>query len=156
MNRYVSGLIALCCLGMGLLGADTPFAGTWKLDVAKSKFAKGYEYREGTVNLKYDAGALLVDALRVSGEGKSIATKYVLPAGGGQLSYTEGAPPAGTVTVAKWINPRTIHSITTLNGKETGNTHTAANADGKTFTQTRTYTDATGKSSKSVLHYDRQ
>ena len=156
MNRLISELIALCGLGMGLMGADTPFAGTWKLDVAKSKFAKGYEYREGTVNLKYDGGALLVDALRVSGEGKSIATKYVLPAGGGQLSFTEGAPPAGTVTVAKWINPRTIHSITTLNGKETGTGRTVANADGKTMTQTRTYVDAMGKSSKSVLHSERQ
>lgn len=156
MNRLVSGLIALCCFGIGLLGADSPFTGTWKLDVAKSKFAKGHEYRELTVTLRDDGGSLLVGVQGMDGAGKPISTKYVLPAGGGQASYTEGAPPAGTITVAKWTDPRTISSVTTLNGKETGTNRTVANADGKTFTQTRTFTDATGKSSKSVLHYERQ
>ena len=110
----------------------------------------------GNVTLRDDGGSLLVGVQGMDGAGKPISTKYVLPAGGGQASYTEGAPPAGTITVAKWTDPRTISSVTTLNGKETGTNRTVANADGKTFTQTRTFTDATGKSSKGVLHYERQ
>ena len=42
-KTFASGLLVLGSFGFGLLGAEGPFAGTWKLNVAKSKFAKGRE-----------------------------------------------------------------------------------------------------------------
>lgn len=45
-------LIVLCFVSAGLVAADNPFLGTWKLNVAKSKFSPGSGSKEATVRFE--------------------------------------------------------------------------------------------------------
>jgi len=42
-------LTAICVFATALVAADNPFVGTWKLNLAKSKFAPGTQPKEVTV-----------------------------------------------------------------------------------------------------------
>lgn len=138
-----------------LLAAD-PFAGTWKLDVAKSTYQKGQEPKEVTVVIVEQGDNAVVTAKGTAADGKPIAIKYSLPMKGGTQVYTEGAPPAGVSVTGKRVNTTTIDATTTMNGKIISTTHTTLSADGKTMTQVRKGVSATGASVDGTAIYTRQ
>lgn len=132
------------------------FVGTWKLNVAKSRFAKGHEIKELSLVIARDAENVTVTVNGIDGAGKTISIKYSVPDAGGTLNYTEGAPPEGTTVVSKRIDDHTVDQTSTVNGKEVASVHSVLSATGRTLTQTRTDLDENGKYSKSVVVYDRQ
>ena len=156
IKKFAAGLLMLGSFAFGLFGADQPFAGTWKLNVAKSKFAKGHEYKDLTVNAKYEGDTAMVTAKGMDGAGKAISVKYSVPVAGGPVTYTEGAPAAGATVVSKRVDAHTVEQTTTMDGKPVVSFRSVVSANGKTLSQTRTYLDKSGKSSKSVLVYDHQ
>lgn len=157
MKRLVCGFVLLSSIGLGSLWAADGFDGTWKLNVAKSKFAKGHEIKEETIVVAEQGDNRAVTTKGTTGDGKPISFKYTSPIAGGSLTYTEGAPAAGAgATVVLRIGANTADSTTTLNGKVVGTSHTLLSADGKTLTRTDTFVGADGKSSQSVLIENRQ
>jgi hypothetical protein len=154
VKKLVLGLTLLTFTG-SLLAADA-FTGTWKLNVAKSKFAAGTEVKEVTVVIAEQGANLAVTVTGTAGDGKPISVKYTLPAKGGAVSYTEGAPASGATATTKRVNVSTIDSTSSLNGKEVGSTHTVVSADGKTLTRTVKGVDAQGKPFQNTEVYERQ
>jgi kynurenine formamidase len=156
MKKLICGLLVLGAFGLGSLWAADGFAGTWKLNVAKSKFAKGHELKDETVVIAEQGDNRVVTVKGTDGAGKPISAKYTTPVGGGTQNYTEGAPAAGAgaIVVSKRVDANTIDSTSTLNGKQVRTTHTVLSADGKTITQTVNYLD--GNALKGVLVLDRQ
>jgi hypothetical protein len=154
VKRLVLGL-TLLCLPAPLLAADA-FSGTWKLNVAKSKFAAGTEVKEVTVVIAEQGANLAVAAKGTAGDGTPISVKYTIPAKGGAVSYTEGAPASGATATTKRVNASTIDSTSSLNGKEIGSTHSVVSADGKTLTRTVKNVDAQGKPFQNTEVYERQ
>ena len=154
MKKLVLGLMLLSFTGT-LLAADA-FTGTWKLNVAKSKLAAGTEVKEITVVVAEQGDNLAVTVKGTAGDGNPIAVKYTLPAKGGAVSYTEGAPPSGATATTKRVDATTIESTSSLNGKEVGSTRSVVSADGKTLTRVVKGVDAQGNSFQNTEVYERQ
>lgn len=154
VKKLVFGLMFVSFTGT-LLAADA-FTGTWKLNVAKSKFAAGTEAKELTAVVTEEGANLVVTVKGTAGDGKPISVKYTFPAKGGAVNYTEGAPPSGATVSSKRVNASTIDRTSSVNGKEVGGTHTVVAADGKTLTRVVKGVDAQGKAYQNTEAYERQ
>ena len=154
IRKIVFGLAGLSFVG--LLWAADAFTGTWKMNVAKSTFAKGKEVKELTATVVEQGDNAMVTVKGAGGDGKAISTKYTMPLKGGPITYTEGGPAAGTTVVSKRVDANTMDSTASMNGKQLGTTHAAVSADGKTLTLTRKGVDDKGKSVDGVEVYNRQ
>jgi hypothetical protein len=154
VKKLVLGLTLVCFTG-ALLAADV-FTGTWKLNVAKSKFATGTEPKDITAVVAEQGANLAVTVKGTAGDGKPISVKYTVPVKGGAVSYTEGAPATGATVMAKRPNASTMDSASSVNGKEVGSTHAVVSADGKTLTRVVKGMDAQGKAFQNTEVYERQ
>lgn len=83
------GLTVLSFTGT-LLAADA-FTGTWKLNVAESKYSAGMAPKDVTVVIAEKGADMTVSATGTAGDGKPMSVKYSMPLKGGPVSYTEGA-----------------------------------------------------------------
>src|ERR1041384_5218551 len=52
--RGLKGLTVLCVFSAVMFAADNPFIGTWKLNVAKSKFSPNTAMKEATMTFEAD------------------------------------------------------------------------------------------------------
>src|SRR5262245_18737063 len=119
-----------------------PGLGSWKLNVAKSKFSPGPPPKSTTVTFT------------AAGQGVKAVIDGVGPTGPIHWEYTadfDGKPhpvtgnPDGDMVVAKRVNATTIETTYTLKGKQTTvNTRVIA-ADGKSMTVTSKGTNAQGQ-----------
>jgi len=158
-TKFICGLVSLGSFGFLLLGADSFYVGTWKLNVAKSKFAKGHEVRDMTVVITVEGDTATVTVNGTGGfmgAGKPVSVKYTVPTAGGPLTYIEGAPPAGISDVMKYIDERTDDITSTMNGKQIFMEHVVVSADRKTMIVRESGVDEKGQPYKAVAAYDRQ
>jgi hypothetical protein len=157
LKKLICGLVALS-FGFSVLGADEVFAGTWKLNPAKSKFAQDRELKDGTIIVAAEGGTTSVSINVTTLSGRTRSSKFTVPTAGGPLNYTESVPPrpAGLTEVMKKIDDRTREFTFTINGKEVGKNHAALSADHKTVVVTMSGVNEKGEAFKSVEVYDRQ
>jgi hypothetical protein len=154
VKKLMVGLALVCFTGP-LFAADA-FTGTWKLNVAKSKFAPGTEVKDLTVVVAEQGENLEVTVNGTSGDGTPISVKYAFPMKGGALSYTEGAPTTGATVTTKRVNATTIDGTSSVNGKEVSSAHSVVSADGKTLTRIVKSMDAQGKPYQNTEVYEKQ
>jgi hypothetical protein len=117
---------------VALTAAQNPFAGTWKLNQAKSKFT-------GEI-VKYEkkaSGAMLESSGGIEFEFKIDGAEYPFPLG-------------GTVSW-KQENDHTWASVYRLKGKELSTRRLVLSADGRTLTATSTGTRPSGETFKNVF-----
>ena len=153
-KKFALGLMVLGFVGT--VSAADVFTGTWKLNVAKSAFTAGMEVKANSVVIVEKGADLSISAAGIDGTGKTTSVKYTIPMKGGAVSFTEGAPASGATVMTKRVDASTIHSTSTLNGKEVGTTHTTVSPDGKTLTRVVKGMDASGKAFTNTEVYDRQ
>jgi hypothetical protein len=145
---------------MTVAAADTlhaqttdPFLGTWKLNVAKSKFDPGPAPKTGTAVFTAAGGSVRVVSDGIAATGATAHWEYTAGHDGKEYPMT-GSPDADTVSL-KRINPSTVESTYKKGGKVTlVNTRTVA-ADGKTMTVTVKGTNAQGQKVNNVLVYEK-
>ena len=155
MKRRVTFAIVFSLGLVGSLLAADPFVGTFKLNLAKSKWPSSPP-KEFTAVLAYQGDDYLVTGTGTDAAGKPIAVKYTFPKKGGPVAYTEGGPPSGTSATVKKTDDYTLDSTTTRDGKVIQTAHTVVSKDGKTLTHTVKGTDAQGNPFEHVEVYDRQ
>ena len=64
MRKHLAKFVlTLLAMSMVLIAADSPFTGTWKLNVAKSKFSPGPPNKSQTVTIQAD-GHVSVEEVR--------------------------------------------------------------------------------------------
>ncbi len=154
LKKFVLGLMILGFVSAA--SAADVFTGTWKLNVAKSKYSPGPAPKAVTVAIAEKGADLAIIATGTDGADKPISMKYTFPMKGGPIVYTEGAPASGATVLIKRPNANTIEGTSTLNGKETGTTSTVLASDGKAFSQTMKGTTADGKPVNNTLVYEKQ
>lgn len=147
-------------LGFGSAAVSTdPLIGTWKLNVAKSKYSPGPPPRSATI--KYEAAG--GDALRnirdeMEANGRTIHSEYTSKFDGKDYPVSGplggGNPPRGTIT-AKRINVYTTVNINKLDGKVTSTSRRIVSKDGKTLTIIVKGTDGHGHRINNRVVYDR-
>ena len=155
MKRRVTFAIVFSFGLVGSLWAADPFVGTFKLNLAESKWPSSPP-KELTVVVASQGDDYLVTGTGTDTDGKPMAVKYTFPKKGGPVAYTEGGPPSGTSATVKKTDDHTTDGTTTQDGKVIQTVHTVVSKDGKTLTRTVKGIDAQGNPVDRVEVYDRQ
>jgi hypothetical protein len=141
-----------------------PRIGTWKLNVAKSKFSPLWQAimkvappKEETVVFR----ALGTDEFELSitgtqTDGKPIAIKATSPRQGGVTKIQQGDLPEGMTIVSTKIDDNNVCATYMLNGKQVFVGQSVVSKNGKTMRITTRGTDAQGKLFEQVAVFDRQ
>jgi hypothetical protein len=129
--------------------------GTWKMNIAKSKFSPGTAAKSGTVKFEA-AGAgvkTTVDTAYVDGTVShwGFAANY-----DGKDNPITGNSPYGDVVARTRIDAHTTRNVYKKAGKVTVTQTAVVSSDGKTRTVTATGTNAMGQSVDNVTFYDKQ
>jgi hypothetical protein len=132
-----------------------PFVGTWRLNVAKSKYTPGPVPK--SITSTYEA----------AGKGYKISVRNEPPSGPlQQYSYTTnldgtdskltGNNPNADTIATKRIDANTLEAINKRDGKVTVRQRNVVSADGKTRTVTTTGVDAQGRKVNNVGVFEKQ
>ncbi len=124
------------------------FTGTWKLNLAKSKFNPGPPFKSFTITFTPD-GTRHLDLIGADGQ----PHKPSLPWSDGREVSVQGMENA---TATSKIQGRTFHDIWKQNGKVTEDVHGIVSPDGKTLRTTVDGTDSQGHPYHNELTFDRQ
>ncbi|HLW25876.1 MAG TPA: hypothetical protein VKT22_16095 [Steroidobacteraceae bacterium] len=153
MRKIVmTALLGTLLLGTTALAADA-VDGTWKLNVAKSKFS-GTAPQSGTRVYTEGAGGTTLDQKLIGADGKEMSLHVTL-AYDGKPHPISGNPDADSGT-AKAINAHTTDFTLTKGGKVVGTVHRVVSADGKTLTVHNKGTHADGTAYDDTLVFDKQ
>jgi hypothetical protein len=156
VKKFFCGLVAIGSFGVLLLAADDPFVGTWKLNVAKSKFTKGQDMKDTTTVIAREGDTVAVSFHATDGTGTKFSGKYTVSSAGGTPTYTEGGPPYGLTEKIKRIDDRTVDMFMSKDGKEVLTERFTVSPNHKTMIGRVSGVDEKGTPFKNVEVYDRQ
>ena len=132
-----------------------PVLGTWRLNVAKSKYAPGPPpVSETRVYETFGAGGVKATFNREEPGGKKVTINYSAMYDGKDYPYT-GSPDADTIAL-KRVDRNTTEATLKKNGKVTLTTRAVVAPDGKTRTLTTTGTNAQGQKVNNVVVFEKQ
>jgi hypothetical protein len=155
-NLLVVSLAAFCAIvlssSVGLAAEN--WLGTWKLNVAKSKYSPGPGPKSLTIKLEATADGIKLTSDGVNSEGKATHGEYVSKFDGKDVPW-EGNPDADTAS-AKKIDDNSYENIWKKDGKTTISAKVVVSKDGKTINTTQTGTDSKGRTVNNTLVWDRQ
>jgi len=148
-----AGVVTLVAVA-SLAAQANSHVGTWRLNVAKSKYDPGPAPQSQTV--KYEAwdNGLKLTADGVDAKGAKTHGEYAARFDGKPYAFT-GNPNADMIAI-KRVDDRTLETSWTLKGKPTLMTRSVVSADGKTRTATQTGVNAQGQKVNNTLVYERQ
>jgi hypothetical protein len=133
--KKVLSLIALAAVFFASPSfAADPVVGTWKLNVAKSKFSTGAVLTAGTRVYTEANGLYTLDQKLTGADGKEMSNRVQYRDGKEEKQATAG--PADT-TLAKKIDANTWDFDLKKDGKVVGHVHRVVSADGKTLIGTQ-------------------
>ena len=139
--------------GAGFAATD-PQVGTWKLNVAKSKFVPGPVPTTATTMIEAVGAGTKVVVDQTLADGKpshwEFTTNY-----DGKDSPVTGSPDVDMVA-RTLVDPTTVETITKKNGKEISTQRSVVSKDGLTRTVTTKGLNAKGEQMNNVAVYDKQ
>lgn len=149
-----ASMLAVVALTTSLLAADDPVIGTWKLNIAKSKYtgmsapkSQVYKYEaNGPDGVKFTNDSVNADGTNVHAE---YAVKF-----DGKEGPVKGDP-TRDMTTNKRVNANTTSGTSSLKGKPVGTYTRTVSKDGKTLTVTAKGTNE-GKPYHQVAVYEKQ
>jgi hypothetical protein len=164
MHSYWRTLTLGVVLALGVvLGADIanlwaqasdPRMGTWKLNVAKSKYSPGPAPQALTVKVEPSGKGEKVIAEFVNADGTRTTTQYTANFDGKDNPLT-GSQMADTVSL-KRIDARTTERTDKKGDKVAQTLRRVVSQDGKTMTVTTKGTNAQGQAVNNVVVFDKQ
>jgi hypothetical protein len=146
----------------GLLWAADPIIGTWKLNVAKSKFSPAYlalqkvaAPKEETLVFREVGDQVELTATGTRTDGSPISSKSTSPRQGGAVKSQQGGP-EGVSTIVTVLDPGNRYTTSIRDGKQIQVGHSVISKDGKTMTVTYKGIDPQGKPFEQVVVLDKQ
>jgi hypothetical protein len=146
----VVGILALSSL---VYAQADPNVGTWKLNLAKSKYSAGQPPKSATVVVAAAGQGIKVSADTVLADGSPRKISYTASYDGKDSPVT-GTPDYDSVAITRSGN--TIDGTRKKGGKTVQTFKTVVSADGKTRTTTTTGTNAAGEKVDNAQVYDKQ
>jgi hypothetical protein len=140
-------------LAAATVAQTDPGLGTWKLNVAKSKFSPGPAPK--ALSVTFSAAGQGVKAV-IDGagpDGSKVHWEYTANFDG--KPYPVTGNPDGDMVIAKRINPNTVETAYTLKGKPTTTNTRVVSADGKTLTVTSKGTNAQGQTVNNLQVFEK-
>ena len=134
MNRRIrlfATLVILLAAGSVLLAQANPFVGTWKLNVAASKFNPG-PAPQSQMRTWDASGMVMVNA--VNAAGKAVSYGYTITGDGKESSTMGSIPNTADKITSKKVNATTYEANFTKAGKHVETTTFQVSNGGKTLT----------------------
>jgi hypothetical protein len=145
----------LAAAGVALAaGPPDPVAGTWTLNVAKSKFSPGPAPKSQTRTYSVDADGVSLSVTGVGADGAPISQESTFKYDGRAYAM-KGAADYDAISL-KQVDANTVKSTMMKAGKPVGTTIRTISAHGKVLTLATKATDAKGKPYDNVAVYDKQ
>jgi hypothetical protein len=145
--------VSVLMLGASAQAADHQ-VGTWKLDVAKSKYSPGPGPKESTLKIESQPDGLKFTIDSIDAEGKTTHTE-TSPKYDGKDYPVTGNPNVDSISLKK-IDKHTILTSVKKDGKPLTTNRSVVSKDGKTRTSTYTGKNAKGEEVHNVVVYTRQ
>jgi hypothetical protein len=158
MRRFlvVATVVALSLVASGVaLAQNDAHIGTWKLNVAKSKFASGLTYKSETRTYEPTADGYRFTGESVSGDGSTHNSSFSVKYDNKDYPYTGDRYGADTLAV-KLIDANHIDSTLKKSGKLLYTAKVVVSKDGKVMTITAKGTDADGHAFSDMRVFDKQ
>ena len=160
MNRRliaaVSSVFVVLSLATVALAADDPFVGTWKLNLAKSKFSPGPPPKTSTITFETQGKGFKFVGDGVNAEGKAIHQEGSVKFDGKDYPVTGAGGPLDITIAVKMIDSYTRDFVGKRGGKEGQRGQDVISKDGKTLTRTIKGQNAQGQEYNNVLVFDKQ
>ena len=153
MKKALSLVVLATVLFASPVFAADPIVGTWKLDVAKSKFVAGRELTAGTRVYTEANGLYTLEQKLTGADGKEMS--YQVQYRDGKEAKQATAGPTDT-TLAKKIDANTWDFDLKKDGKVVGHVHRVVSADGKTLTVHNTGVQRSGTTGDGTLVFHKQ
>ena len=147
-------LLAGIAITSSVRAADNPSAGTWKLNLEKSKYDPGPAPKSVTVTIKIENNTETYTSDTVSATDAAVHGSFTAKLDGTEAPVA-GIPYADMISV-KMISPSHTTAKLSKGGKLMMTVHVVVAADGKSRTVTYSGTNEKGQAVKDVLVYDRQ
>jgi hypothetical protein len=137
----------------GIAQTPVPGLGTWKLNVAKSKYSPGPAPKSltATFSAAGQGAKAVIDG--VAADGSKVHWEYTANFDGKPYPVTGNAD--GDMVIAKRVDANTIETSYTLKGKPTSVNTRVVSADGKTLTVTSTGSNAQGQKINNVQVFEK-
>ena len=132
-----------------------PFVGTWRLNVAKSKYSPGPVPKSVTSMYEAAGKGYKVSVRNEPASGPVQEYSYTTNLDGAESKIT-GNNPNADVTSVKRIDAHTLEIVNKKGGKATTTQRNVVSADGKTRTVTTTGTDGQGQKVNNVAVFEKQ
>ena len=150
-------LISAVFLTVPLLAQSNPFVGTWKLNLAKSKYNTSQRPKNQTRSVEAQGDGTKISFEGVAADGSRMAYSYMTNYDGKDSAIAGSGQPNGADTIGiKRDDASTTTATLKKAGKVVGTTRTVVSKDGKTTTITSKGADANGKPRNVVSVYDKQ
>lgn len=149
------GVLLLVGSGLNIAQAQSdPRIGTWKINLAKSKYNPGPAPQSDTRTYEASDGGLKATIEEVAANGNHITAMYTAKYDGKDYPYT-GNPNVDTVAL-KRIDAQTTELTMKKGSKVVGTNRIVISKDGKMMTQTANGINARGQLANNVAVYDKQ
>ena len=152
--KTITLALAMLTLSVGLRAQQDPLTGTWKINLAKSKFSPGPAPKSRTLKFEAAADGLKITADIANADGTIQHIQYTAKPDGKDYPVT-GDPDRDSTTM-KRIDANTTEVLGKKAGKPTVNFRRVVSKDGKTLTITGTGTNAKGQKVNNVAVFDKQ
>jgi hypothetical protein len=153
MNKILSLIVLSAVFFASPAFAADPVVGTWKLNVAKSKFSTGAALTAGSRVYTESSGLYTLDQKLTGTDGKEKSNRVHYRDGKDEKQATAGA---ADTTHAKKIDANTWDFDLKKGGKVVGHVHRVVSADGKTLTVHNTGMQLSGVEGDETLVFDKQ
>jgi hypothetical protein len=140
---------------VGILLADSPSTGKWKMNYQKSKYTKRDVPKDESMTIS-DQGVdqIQVTIIGTDDDGTPIAISYIILVSGGAGQMQQGGSYNGVSTTR--VNDNTRDTMYSKDGNQLATQHMVVSPDGKTMTVTVKGVDQDGKPEDGVLVFDKQ
>jgi hypothetical protein len=152
MRALAVCVVTLISASLALAGDN--WIGTWKLNVAKSKYSPGPAPKSLTLKFEPSPDGIKLSQELVDADGKATEGGYTAKFDGKEVPYA-GNPDADTSS-PKRIDANTYENVWKKAGKVTITAKLVVSADGKTLTVNQTGTNGKGQAVKNTAVYDKQ
>lgn len=149
----IATLVTLCAAASAAPPTD-PVIGSWKLNVAASKFSPGPALKSQSRVYSMSADGITLAAKSVDADGKETSTSVTYMTNGKEFPV-KGNPNWDTIT-AKQINAHTAEFSFKKGGKDVGTGDRVVSKNGKTLTSNQRGTNAKGEKYDDKMIFDRE
>src|SRR6202790_5729700 len=149
---YVAILVLAAMASAQVIAQASPVFGTWKLNVAKSKYTGVPAPKEMTRTVEADGDSVKYTYAGTAADGSPISYGFTVKYDGKDYPMTGSAPGGIDMIAIKRVNANTYEATQKKGGKVAANTKVEVSKDGKVTTITSKGVDSTGY----VAVYDKQ